>query len=388
MALTISVHYDEIGLKGKNRPFFEKKLRNNIKTALKPICPVSCRSLFGRIIVHAEEAGSDAWDRIRTALARVFGIAHFERIVETGADMDTIAGECLTLLPETSDISFAVRTTRSDKSYPLTSEEINRVIGAAIQRKRSWNVNLTKPDLTVYISIIGKKALISTKKIPGPGGLPAGASRKVICMISGGIDSPVAAYRIMRRGMPPVFVHFHSYPYTGKSSQERALKAAEVIAASQPPCSFHLVPLGEVQQEIVAEAAPELRILLYRRCMFRISEQIAQTEHAAAIATGEALGQVASQTIENMTAVQSAVSLPVLRPLIGFDKKEIVRHARELKVFEISTKGSDDCCSYLLPPRVATRSSAEELDAEERGLNVTELIREALEKMETVRLGG
>jgi thiamine biosynthesis protein ThiI len=192
----------------------------------------------------------------------------------------------------------------------------------------------------------------------------------------------------MRRGASPVFIHFHSYPYTEKSSQETARRLARLLLRGQPPAPFWLVPLGEIQQQIISDAPADLRVLLYRRFMFRLAAQIARREHAAALVTGEALGQVASQTIENMGAVEACVDLPVLRPLLGFDKREIVEAARSIGTFETRSAGHDDCCSYLIPPHPATKATAEELAAAEESLPVERIMGDALDQAERTTLAG
>ena len=378
MSHTIAVHYDEIGLKGKNRPRFEQALRRAIATALaaagRPAARI--RSFFGRVLVELD--AEDAWPAARQALPHVFGIAHFARVWRTPADLDAIAEHALRLLPEEPSLTFAVRARRADKVFPLPSPEINRQLGDRILAVRPWRVDLTSPDLALWVVFIGRHAFLSCERIDGPGGLPAGSSGKVVCLLSAGIDSPVAAHRLMRRGALPVFVHFHSYPFTGASSQDTARRLAEVLLAYQAPRPLWLVPLGPVQEQIVADCTPALRVLLYRRFMFRIAERIAARERAGALVTGESLGQVASQTLENMAAVSSAVSLPVFRPLIGMDKRDITAEARAIGSFALSACSSDDCCSYLVPAHPATRASAAQLARAETDLSVDALMDAAL----------
>lgn len=386
MSLSITIHYDEIGLKGKNRSFFEKKLQKNIKNALAPIAAVSTRTLLSRVILTAPDPGQ--WPEISAILSRIFGIAHFERIWKVPADLDAITAQSLVILPDQPDLSFRVTSSRPDKSFPMPSMEMNRRIGAAVQQARNWRVDLTNPDVTLYIKIIGKKAMLSAEKQAGPGGLPAGVGGRVVCLLSGGIDSPVAAHRLMRRGAQPVFVHFHSYPFTGKSSQERARHTVQHLLGAQPPAPLWFVPLGDIQQHIVENGPPPLRILLYRRFMFRLAQRIAQREKALAMVTGEALGQVASQTLENMAAVEAAVTLPVLRPLVGLDKREIIREAKAIGTFEQCICGEDDCCSYLLPPNVATHSSDAALTEAEKNLPVEDLASEAINQADVEQMTG
>ncbi len=384
MASEVIIHYDEIGLKGKNRPHFEKMLCSNVRSALRGVCSARIRPLFGRLILRVDDQA--AWPRVRQVLRHVYGIANFGRVWEAPLDLDAIAARALEVLPDDPDATFGVRAKRADKVFPVASPEICRILGAAIQQARGWRVDLGNPDITVYVTMIGKRALISWEKVPGPGGLPAGISATVTCLLSGGIDSPVAAHRIMRRGASPVFLHFHSYPFTEKSSQEIARRLAQILLRGQPPSPFWLVPLGEIQQRIIAESLPDLRVVLYRRFMMRLASRVARHEGAQAIVTGEALGQVASQTLENMSAIEACIDLPVLRPLIGFDKREIVAAAKELGTYEERAARGDDCCSFLLPPHPATRASAEELLAAEAELPVESLLDDAMERSERTTL--
>jgi len=386
MAYEIAVYYDEIGLKGKNRPFFEQVLRRNIAGALSPVDRVKVRSIFGRIILQAD---SDAkWPQVRELLACVFGIAHFGRITRCAPDIERIIESALAAAPQGDNRSFAVRATRVDKQFPLRSIDVCRAVGTAVSSARSWKVDLSNPQEVCSITILQKEALVSWEKLPGPGGLPIGVSGTVACLLSGGIDSPVAAWRLMRRGALPVFVHFHSYPFTERSSQETAKRLVRLLLKGQPPRPLYLVPLGEIQQRIIAECPSDLRVLLYRRFMFRIAERIALKEGASALVTGEALGQVASQTLENLGAIEVVVSLPVLRPLVGFDKKEITACARSLGTYELRGGGRDDCCSYLVPAHPATKASAEELGQAEAPLEVEKLVQDAFNRSERLLLEG
>lgn len=386
MTLEVVIHYDEIGLKGKNRPFFERRLSRNVATALSEIASAVVRPIYGRILLATEEDAS--WPRISQALAYVFGIAHFGRVWRSASELDAMRAVALELLPRDPGIAFAVKARRADKSFPHRSIEISRCLGAAIQADRGWRVDLSNPDLTLQVTVMGKQSLLSWEKMPGPGGLPAGSSGKAVCLLSGGIDSPVAAFRVMRRGVSPVFVHFHSYPYTEKASQEGVRRLAQLLLRGQPPRPLWLVPLAEIQQRIIGECKPDFRVLLYRRFMLRLASKIAWRERARAIVTGEVIGQVASQTLENMAALEACVGLPVLRPLLGFDKREIVEAARRLGTFEVRSSGRDDCCSYLLPPRPATKSRAEDLAAAEEALPLAELIDDALSRSERTVISG
>jgi thiamine biosynthesis protein ThiI len=388
MSIVLLLHYDEIGLKGRNRPFFERRLCRAAEEALSSFCTARCHPTFGRLILQVDGAEAALWPLVRRVLPHVFGVAHFELVRETPADLAAMRDEALAMLPSGGTRTFGVRAHRADKSFPCRSYDIAAYLGAAIQTDRGWAVNLGAPEVELFVTTFGGRAFLSTERVPGAGGLPAGTSVQVVCLLSGGIDSPVAAYRLMRRGALPVFVHFHSHPYTDARSQETARRLAETVLRGQAPRPFWLVPLGEIQQRIIGDTAPDFRVLLYRRFMLRIAARLATREGAQALVTGEVLGQVASQTMENMTAVAAAVDLPVLRPLIGYDKREIVALAQALGTYDLSIGGGADCCSYLVPAHPATRAQPAELAAQEALVPVEALVDDAVAHAERAVLRG
>jgi thiamine biosynthesis protein ThiI len=283
--------------------------------------------------------------------------------------------------------SFRVATKRADKNFPLRTPELNAHIGTRIQGATGAAVDLSEEaDLTVAIEIVSGTALVYCEKHPGPGGLPLGVSGRVVSLLSGGIDSPVAAYAVMKRGCRADFVHFHSHPYTDRASVEKALEVAQLLTRYQYRSAVHLVPFAEVQQRLVAEAPAPIRIILYRRFMARIAEAIALRQGASALVTGESLGQVSSQTLANLATIEAVAGMPILRPLIGMDKQEIINLAKAIGTFEVSILPDQDCCSFLMPRRPATRSRPEELDAAEASLDVEGLVALSLDETETEQL--
>jgi thiamine biosynthesis protein ThiI len=249
-------------------------------------------------------------------------------------------------------------------------------------------VDLSNPDLTIYIEVLPDEAFIYFEKIQGPGGLPVGVSGTVICLLSGGIDSPVAAYRMMKRGCRVVFVHFHSQPFADRTSQEKATELARLLTRYQYASRLYVVPFGETQQEVVARTAGRFRVLVYRRLMLRMAEEIARKEGAQALVTGESLGQVSSQTLENIAAIEEAATLPILRPLIGMDKEEITQQARQIGSYEISTIPDQDCCSMFMPRQVVTRATDDEISFTERTLDLKPLVQRALSAARLVELSS
>ncbi len=367
----VLVNYNEIALKGKNRRFFEEKLVSALRLALSGLGFRKVKRLQGRILIEFRE--DVPWEETRSRLARVFGVSHFAPARPVPLDVDSLraaVAEEIDAAPRAGIRSFAVETRRAYKGFPLTSMEINRDLGKFVQEKTGWRVSIDGPDLPIYVYVLPEEIFFAFDRQGGAGGLPAGVAGKVACLISGGIDSPVAAHRLMRRGSTVEYIHFHSFPFTSAASVQKALEIVACLQKHRGGARVHLLALAEIQRKIVAHCPPAYRVLLYRRFMMRAAEAIARREGALALATGESLGQVASQTLENLAAIEAAVSMPVLRPLVGFDKIEIVNEARRIGTFAISTVPHDDCCGYLMPPNPATRARAEDLDEAELVLDV------------------
>jgi len=270
--------------------------------------------------------------------------------------------------------SFRITARRAFKSYPLTSVELNRELGAFVLGRAPTRVDLERPALTITVEVLPDETFVYLDRQPGPGGLPVGSSGSVAALLSGGIDSPVAAWRMIRRGSPVVFVHFHSVPYLSAASQAKARALVDRLTEWQYHSRLYLVPFGEIQREVVLATPAAARVVVYRRLMVRIAEALARAQGALALATGESLGQVASQTLENISRIDEVATLPILRPLIGMDKLEIVADARRLGTFDISIEPDQDCCSLFVPPHPATRLGADEVARLEARLDVGRLV--------------
>lgn len=372
---SIIVHYQEIALKGRNRPWFIKRLVRNIRDATPDLDVHDVRPLMGRIEVSL---GPDAQhEQVRARLAGVFGIANFSRAGRAPLDLDAIAAQILKDLGPANPPSFRVSARRADKRFPLTSPQIEREVGGRIKEARGWTVNLDEPAFTIHVEALTDEAFYSFGKEPGPGGLPVGSSGRVACLLSGGIDSPVAAWRMMRRGCRVQFVHFHSYPILSRASQEKARELARTLTRFQFRTRLFLVPFGHIQQKVVLAVAPPLRVVIYRRLMMRIAEHLARQHRAQALVTGDVVGQVASQTLENMSAIGSVVTLPVLRPLVGMDKEEIIGEAQRLRTYPISIVPDQDCCTLFTPRHPATKAKPEDVERAEAELPIAEFVRDA-----------
>ena len=382
---SVIVHYQEIALKGRNRPWFIERLAGALRDATADLDVARVRPLMGRIEV---ELGSAAeWPAVRERLSRIFGVANFARARSSGREIDEIAGAILRHLDEPGlDVdrvtSFRVRASRADKTYPSTSPQIEREVGGRIKAGTGWRVDLAAPDLAIGVEILPDRVFYTLGKEPGQGGLPTATSGAVLCLLSGGIDSPVAAYRLMKRGCRVRFVHFHAYPILSRASLDKTREIAELLTRHQLRSRLYSVRFGEIQQTIVLSAPPPLRVVLYRRMMMRIAERLAGACGAKALVTGESVGQVASQTIENLAVINDVVTLPVLRPLIGSDKEEITQEARRLGTYPVSIIPDQDCCTLFVPRRPATRARPEEVERAERNLPVAELVDKAVAAVE------
>jgi thiamine biosynthesis protein ThiI len=373
---SVIVHYQEIALKGRNRPWFVSRLVRNIREATSDLDVRQVRALQGRVeIVLGDGAG---WAAVRDRLSKVFGAGNFARAGRAPLDIDAIATEILADLDADDPGSFRVSVKRADKRFPMISPQIEREIGGRIKEARGWHVDLEAPALTIHVETLTKEAFYSFGKHPGAGGLPVGVSGRVACLLSGGIDSPVAAWRLMRRGCRVLFVHFHSYPILSRASQEKARELVRLLTEFQNRSRLFLVPFGEIQQQVVLSVAPPLRVVIYRRLMMRIAEAIAHQHRAGALVTGEVVGQVASQTLENLTAINAVTTLPVLRPLIGMDKDEITAEAERLGTYPISIIPDQDCCTLFTPKHPATKARRADVLRAEESLPVDEIVERAV----------
>ncbi len=376
---TYIIHYGEIALKKRNRKWFEDKLVANILLAVEDIGGGSVRRLSGRLHLEFEEPQDSK--KVLARLKQVFGVVKIAPAIHCQPDLEQIKQASAKIAAQYEFKTFAVRTKRAEKNFPLKSQQVNEQIGGLILEQNKAKVNLDNPEFTLNIEILNKEAFVSGNYLNGKGGLPVGISGRVACLISGGIDSPVAAWRIMKRGCLPVYVHFHSAPYTSEASQDKVLDMVKMLMQFQPKAKIYVVSFGEIQQKVVVSVPPAWRIMIYRRLMVRIAEKIALKEKAMALVTGEALSQVASQTLSNLATINEVVNMPVLRPLIAMDKQEIVDEARKIGTFETAIQPHDDCCSFLMPPNPVTKSTVIQAAGVEKKLNISELVNLALDSV-------
>jgi thiamine biosynthesis protein ThiI len=372
MSPAVVVHYHEISLKGGNRPLFLRRLGENLRRATAGCGVRAIRRLPGRLVLDLHPGADPAC--LESRVATVFGIANFAVGRSLPPRLDAVKEAMFGLLEGRQFESFRITARRTFKVFPMTSEEVNRELGRLVLERFPTRVSLTQPALTVHVELLPREALVYVDRLPGPGGLPVGVSGRVVSLLSGGIDSPVAAQRLQKRGCEVEFVHFHSVPYLAPTSQAKARALVGRLVRHQFAARLWLVPFGEIQREVVLAVPPPLRVVVYRRLMGRIAEAIARRTGALALVTGESLGQVASQTLENLSRTTEVVTMPLLRPLIGMDKEEIIRQAKAIGTYEISIEPDQDCCTLFVPKHPETRTSAAAVAQAEMRLEVARLV--------------
>jgi thiamine biosynthesis protein ThiI len=385
----IVVHYHELWLKGRNRNFFLAKLVLALRKALEGISVERIGRPGDRLLVELGEGAplAEAIARVE----RVLGIAYYAVARPVERDLEAICRAAWEEVRPLEFQSFAVRAKRSDKSFPQNVAEIERAVGRYLLDHlradgRNVRVHLDAPELTCRIEVPPGPALVYARKLPGAGGLPANTAGRMMCLLSGGFDSAVAAYKMMRRGAHLSFVHFWGGgARPGESSVHVARELTKKLVPYEFTTKLYLVPFEAIQREIVLRAPETYRLLLYRRMMLRIAERFAHRDHAQAIVAGDSLGQVASQTLHNMVAVGAAAQMPVFRPLAGDDKLEILTLARKIGTYEISAEPFHDCCPVFLPRTPALHASAEELAQAEANLDVDALVRRGVESAQLER---
>ena len=355
------VHYHEIGLKGKNRSTFENQLVTNLHRALRGFPVANIARISGYVVVEAKDGR--ATREMADAVSRVPGVARVSLAYKCGLDEAEFISAAIDALGEYGDFSsFKVHARRSSTTYPRHTIEMNQLVGSALcEAFPDKKVDVHTPDATVVVHVVQGSTYVYAASEVGVGGLPVGTAGKVVTLLSSGFDSPVATWMVGRRGATCIPVHFSGRPMTSDTSEWLCQDIVEALAPSGIVGRLYVVPFGERQREISLAVPQSLRIIMYRRVMFGVSERIAAIEGAKAIVTGESLGQVASQTLDNIAAVNEVVSLPVLRPLIGSDKQEIIRRAQAIGTYDISCQTAPDCCTLFMPRRPETHARIREV---------------------------
>lgn len=377
----------EIILKGGNRRFFESKLIANVKRRLQPFG--NFKVYATQSTVYVEPEGDCDMDGAFEAMQMVFGIVSLTRALACEKDKDAILEAAKHYLGEdlAQAKSFKVETKRADKRFPMTSTEVSQYVGGRLSEAYpNLKVDLHEPEFTVRIEVRENAAYVHANALPGAGGMPVGSNGRAVTLLSGGIDSPVSSYMIARRGIHLIPVHFFSFPYTSEQAKEKVLSLAKILTGYCGKLSVEIVPFTHIQEEIRAKCPEEYFTLIMRRFMMRISEEIALAHGCGALITGENLGQVASQTMEALRVTEEPLSLPVLRPLIGMDKTDIVAIARKIGTFETSILPYEDCCTVFTPRHPRTKPKLEDILEVEAALDVEALVAEAVKETYTVRL--
>lgn len=376
----ILIRYGELALKGRNRDLFEAALVQSVKSVLRPFANIKVRRNYGRMYVelHGEDAHA-----VVERLRRVFGISSISPTVQVEPDEQAIKAKALELIRhlQPQPKTFRVETRRADKCFPKQSMEVSRMVGTHILRNiPEIKVDVHQPEAVVNIEIRAEGTYISCETIPGPGGLPVGSGGKVLLLLSGGIDSPVAGWKMMKRGVTLEAIHFHSYPFTSERALQKVRDLAQKLALWGGTVRLHVVPFTEIQTAIREKCPEDYLITIMRRFMMRIAEQVAARTGALALATGESLGQVASQTLESMNTINKVVSIPILRPLIGMDKTEITDIARRIDTYELSILPYEDCCTIFTPKNPVTRPKPHVAERFEEKLDVAALVEDAVNR--------
>lgn len=377
----IVIHYSEIGLKGKNRAFFERKLVDNVGEALKGLEPESIQRHHKKVVL------SGATEKSREEFARrlrlVPGISYFFFASRCDLDIEKMKEELLKLSESCQPRLFAVDTKRSNKEFPLTSVEVNRALGEVLTQ-RGWPVDLVNPEITFSVEIAEREAYLYSERIQGLGGLPVGTAGRLVALVSGGIDSPVAAHRMMRRGSPITYAHFFNFTQVTNIVKDKVRRVVSILQRCQPQSELYMVPFEEIQRAIIAVIPGRYRMIVYRRVMFEIANLIAERVGALGFVTGDSLGQVASQTLENLNVIYQRARCPVIAPLVGYDKQEIVDMAKRIGTYETSILPYSDCCSLFVDKHPETRADPATIEAIEGELRIKEQIQSATESAEVI----
>ena len=381
----ILIRYAELALKGKNRAGFEKKLQQNVRGALRNFPEIKVLKTFGRMFVELNGADEEA---VSSRLKDLFGIYSFSPALKLKLDQDIINEGALwaakDALPEEKG-SFKVTVKRVNKNYPIRSQQLNYDIGSHILRNtKDLTVDVHNPDVEVKVEIREKASYILCKTIKGAGGLPVGTSGKVMLMLSGGIDSPVAGYLTLKRGVELEAIHFHSPPFTNERARQKVEDLAQVLTKFGGSIKLHIVPFTKAQQAIHQQIPDNYEMTVMRRFMLRIAEAAAEKNGALALANGESLGQVASQTLHSMHTINEVTNLPIIRPLVAMDKLDVIDIAKEIGTYELSILPFEDCCTIFLPPQTKTKPVRDKAGYYESRMDIDMYVNEAVEGIETI----
>lgn len=381
----ILIRYGELGLKGKNQKQFIIRLQQNVQEALQQFPNVKITRTHGRmyIVLNGEDP-----EPIIEACQKVFGIYSLSLAIKTDNNEEAIKEAALAALKQENNAkTFKVSVRRANKSFPIGSQEMNRVLGAHLLRNTDqFTVDVHDPDVEISVEIRERATYIMSTVVPGAGGLPVGTGGKALLLLSGGIDSPVAGHLMMKRGVQLEMIHFHSPPFTSERAKQKVLDVTNVLTQYGGAINVHLVPFTKLQQEIFKQTPERYGMTIMRRMMLRISEAVCERENILAMITGESLGQVASQTLASLHSINDVTNLPVLRPLISTDKEHIIEHAKTIGTYDISIRPYEDCCTVFVPKAPVTNPKRDKIRAFEANFDYEDLLLEAVDGIETIRI--
>lgn len=384
----ILVRYGEISTKGRNRKMFTAKLRENILEALKDFPTISVSASRDRLHI---QLGDENGEEIIPRLEKIFGIQSFSPVVKVAQDIEEInrAGLALVQKSFTPGKTFKVSARRADKKFSMDTNELNYEVGSYIlQNMDGLKVDVKKPDINLNVEVRKEGVYLSSEIYQGSTGMPVGASGKAMLMLSGGIDSPVAGYLTMKRGVEVEAVHFHSPPFTSERAKQKVIDLSKKLSAFSGKVKLHIVPFTKIQQTIHDQVPENYTMTSTRRMMLRIADEIREKNEGLALVTGESLGQVASQTLESMQAINDVTNTPVLRPLIAMDKLEIIDIAQKIDTHDISILPYEDCCTIFTPPAPKTRPKKDKVTYYESFVDFDTLIKESVDGTETITIDG
>lgn len=377
----ILVRFGELSTKGKNRKDFIKRLLTNVKNALRDFNELTYERTHDRMYIMLNGEDHEA---VAKHLQQVFGISSFSFAVKVASDIEVIKQTCLVLAKQSDAQTFKIEARRSFKQFPMVSDEINREVAGEILRNTDIKVNVREPQLRIQIELHQEATYIMTGKIKGNGGYPVGVGGKALVMLSGGIDSPVACYMTMKRGVAIECIHYASPPYTSQAAQDKALELARAIAPYQGHIRLHIIPFTDLQLAIYKNCDESYAITIMRRMMYRIAERVAQKQNCLAIVNGESIGQVASQTLESMQTINCVTDMPVIRPVACLDKLEIIDISQKIGTYDISIQPFEDCCTIFTPKNPVTKPTKHRAERLEGRFDFTSLIEDCIARMESV----
>lgn len=377
----ILVRYGELSTKGKNRKDFIKKLTDNIRFSLAAYDQLTYERTFDRLYIHLHGTQPEA---ICEILKEIFGLSSFSLCLKIRSDLDTIVACGYQVAMERGQGTFKVETRRHDKSFPYVSDQINRAVATKILKESEMKVDVHQPDLRIGIEVRQEFTYVMANTVKGAGGYPVGMGGRALLMLSGGIDSPVAGYLTMKRGVEIECIHYASPPYTSTSAQKKVLDLAGIISKYQGRIKVHIIPFTDLQLAIYKHCDESYAITIMRRMMYRIAQRVAEKYRCLAIVNGESIGQVASQTLESMQTINRVIEMPVIRPVVTYDKLEIIDLARRINTYETSILPFEDCCTIFTPKNPVTKPRTDKAEKMEAGWDFEALIEECIEKMETV----